>query len=127
MQVEAFELTDDIDPSSIPDWVKDCLDHPDEMQEVKFPLLVDELVKYKIFNSKSEARSMLSNRGVAIFCYEGFGPQFKFVGDNYKTVNGDSIANFNDKKAVITDPTTRWQFDKGDVVKIGKRRFIKMV
>lgn len=127
MQVEAFELTDNIDPANIPDWVKDCLNHQDEMQVVKLPTLIDELVKYKIFNSKSEARSMLSNRGVAVFSYEGFGSQFKFEGNNYKTVNGDTITNFNDKKAVVTDPTVHWQFIAGDVIKIGKRRFIKMV
>lgn len=127
MQVEAFEWQDDIDPANIPDWVKECLNHQDEMQVVKLPTLIDELVKYKIFNSKSEARSMLSNRGVAVFSYEGFGPQFKFEGNNYKTVNGDTITNFNDKKAVVTDPTVHWQFIAGDVVKIGKRRFIKMV
>ena len=126
MQVEAFELTDNIDPANIPDWVKDCLNQ-DEMHVAKLPTLIDELVKYKIFNSKSEARSMLSNRGVAVFSYEGFGPQFRFEGNNYKTINGDAITNFNDKKAVVTDPTVHWQFIAGDVVKIGKRRFIKMV
>lgn len=127
MKVEAFELTDDMDPANIPDWVKDCLDHPDEMQVVKMPTLVDELVKYKIFNSKAEARKMISNRGIAIFSYEGFGPKFKFESDNYKTINGDTITNFNDKKAVVTDLTALWQFTSGDVVKIGKRKFIKMV
>ena len=127
MKVEAFELTDDMNLENIPDWVKDCLDHPDEMHVVKIPTLVDELVKYNIFNSKAEARKMISNRGVAVFSYEGFGPQFKFENDNYKTINGDKITNFNDKKAVVTDPTILWQFIAGDVVKIGKRKFIKMV
>lgn len=127
MKVEAFELTDDMDLENIPEWVKDCLDHPDEMQVVKMPTLVDELVKYKIFNSKTDARKMINNRGVAVFSYEGFGPQFKFKDDNYKTINGDMITNFNDKKAIVTDPTVLWQFTSGDVVKIGKRKFIKMV
>ena len=127
MKVEAFELTDDMNLENIPDWVKDCLDHPDEMHVVKIPTLVDELVKYNIFNSKAEARKMISNRGIAVFSYEGFGPQFKFENDNYKTINGDKIINFNDKKAVVTDPTILWQFIAGDVVKIGKRKFIKMV
>lgn len=127
MQVEAFELTDNMDPANIPDWVKACLNHQDKMQVVKLHTLIDELVKYKILNSKSEARSMFSNRGVVVFSYEGFGPQFKFEGNNYKTINCDTITNFNDKKAVVTDPTVHWQFIAGDVVKIGKRRFIKMV
>lgn len=127
MKVEAFELTDNMDQTNMPDWVKDCLNNPDEMKVAKMHTLVDELVKYKIFKSKSEARSMLSNRGVAVFCYEGSGPQFKIDGDNYKTINGDIITNFNDKKAVVTDPTISWQFITGDVVKIGKRRYIKMV
>lgn len=126
MKVETFELTDDT-AKNIPDWVKDCLNHQDEMQIVKMPTLIDEFIKYKIFKSKAEARNMISNRGVAVFSYECFGPQFKLENDNYKTINGETITNFNDKKAVVTDPTVLWQFISGDVVKIGKRKFIKIV
>lgn len=127
MKVETFEWQDDTNLSETPDWIKDSVENYDKFETVKFPLLIDELVKYKIFNSKSEARSMLSNRGVSIFCYEGKGAQFIIENDNYKTIDGDVVSNFNDKRAIITDPTIRWQFIEGNVVKIGKRRFIKMV
>lgn len=124
MQVETFELQDDTKSSEAPDWIKD---DAEKFETVKLPLLIDELVKHKIFNSKTEARSMLSNRGVSVFCYEGKGAQFKIENDNYKTIDGDVVSNFNDKRATITDHTVRWQFIEGDVVKIGKRRFIKIV
>ena len=127
MRVETFEWQDDTDLKTAPDWIQDSVENYEKFETVKLPLLIDELVKYKIFNSKSEARSMLSNRGVAIFSFEGKGPMFKFEGENYKTVDGDCISNFNDKRAVITDPTLHWLFIEGDVVKIGKRRFIKIV
>ena len=127
MMVETFELLDDMDPSNIPSWVKDCVEGPACMVPVTLPTLVDELVKAKIFMSKSEARSMLGNRGVSVFCYEGFGPMYSIDGGNYKAVDGSPVASFNDKVATITDPTTRWLLNSGDVVKIGKRKFIKMV
>jgi hypothetical protein len=127
MTVETFELFDDMEPSTIPGWVKDCVEDPACMGLVTLPTLVDELVKAKLFTSKSEARSMLGNRGVSVFCYEGFGPMYRIDGGNYKSVDGIPVASFNDKVAVITNPTTRWLLNSGDVVKIGKRRFIKMV
>lgn len=45
--VEYFELTDDA--TDIPDWVKDCLDHPEQMATVIMPLMADELVKGRYF------------------------------------------------------------------------------
>ena len=92
-----------------------------------FPLLIDELVKNKIFSSKTEARNMIKNEGVAFFCYEGVGSKFKLEGNNYKTIDGKDIENFNDKNAILHDPSVHWQMIDGDVVRIGKRRFIKIV
>ena len=68
MKVETFEWQDDTKLSETPDWIQDSVENYEKFETVKFPLLIDELVKYKIFNSKSEARSMLSNRGVSVFC-----------------------------------------------------------
>jgi hypothetical protein len=69
--VECFELTDDA--TDIPDWVKDCLDHQDDMTDVtpenSMPLLVDELVRAKIFSSKSEVRNLIKNHGLSMFCF----------------------------------------------------------
>ena len=125
MNVTAFEIKDGMDESQIPDWVREAA----MAKEVKIvlPFLADSLVKNKIFTSKSEARSMMKNRGLSIFCYEGHGPKFKIEGDNYKTVDDKPVTSFNDKAAVITDPQVRFVLLDGDIVKIGSRRFIKIV
>lgn len=125
MNVTSFEIKDGMDESQIPDWVKDAAMAKEVA--VVLPFLADNLVKNKIFTSKSEARSMMKNRGLSIFCYEGHGPKFKLEGDNYKTVDNKSVTSFNDKAAVITDPQTRFVLLDGDIVKIGARRFIKIV
>ena len=95
--------------------------------ENSFPLLIDELVTNHIFSSKTEARNMIKNKGIALFCYEGIGPQFKIEGQNYKTIDGQTIENFNDKHAILSDINVHWKLIAGDVIKIGKRRFIKIV
>ena len=125
MNTTAFEIKDGMDESQIPDWVREAA----MSKEVKIvlPFLADSLVKNKIFTSKSEARSMMKNRGLSIFAYEGHGPKFQIEGDNYKTVDNKSVASFNDKAAVITDPQVKFCLLDGDIVKIGSRRFIKIV
>ena len=125
MNVTAFEIKDGMDESQIPDWVREAA----MAKEVKIvlPFLADSLVKNKIFTSKSEARSMMKNRGLSIFCYEGHGPKFKIEGDNYRTVDDKPVTSFADKAAVITDPQVRFVLLDGDIVKIGSRRFIKIV
>lgn len=125
MNVTSFEIKDGMDESQIPEWVKDTAMAKEVA--VVLPFLADNLVKNKIFTSKSEARSMMKNRGLSIFCYEGHGPKFKIEGDNYKTVDNKSVTSFNDKAAVITDPQVRWCLLDGDIVKIGSRRFIKIM
>ena len=125
MNVTSFEIKDGMDESQIPDWVKDAAMAKEVA--VVLPFLADNLVKNKIFTSKSEARSMMKNRGLSIFCYEGHGPKFKIEGDNYKTVDNKPVTSFADKTAVITDPQTRFCLLDGDIVKIGSRRFIKIV
>ena len=125
MNVTSFEIKDGMDESQIPEWVKDAAMAKEVA--VVLPFLADCLVKNKIFTSKSEARSMMKNRGLSIFCYEGHGPKFKIEGDNYKTVDNKPVASFNDKAAVITDPQARFCLLDGDIVKIGSRRFIKIV
>lgn len=125
MNVTSFEIKDGMDESQIPDWVREAA-MAKEVQVV-LPFLADSLVRNKIFTSKSEARSMMKNRGLSIFCYEGHGPKFKIEGDNYKTVDDKPVTSFNDKAAVITDPQVRFVLLDGDIVKIGSRRFIKIV
>ena len=125
MNVTSFEIKDGMDESQIPEWVKDAAMAKEVA--VVLPFLADNLVKNKIFTSKSEARSMMKNRGLSIFCYEGHGPKFQIEGDNYKTVDNKPVTSFNDKIAVITDPQVRWCLLDGDIVKIGSRRFIKIV
>lgn len=125
MNVTSFEIKDGMDEYKIPDWVRDAA--MSRKVAVVLPFLADCLVKNKIFTSKSEARSMMKNRGLSIFCYEGHGPKFQIEGDNYKTVDNKPVTSFNDKAAVITDPQVRWCLLDGDIVKIGSRRFIKIV
>ena len=125
MNVTAFELKDGMDESQIPDWVAEAA--MSKEVTLVLPFLADCLAQNKIFTSKSEARSMMKNRGLSIFCYEGHGPKFKIEGDNYKTVDNKPVKSFNDKTAVITDPQVRWCLIDGDIVKIGSRRFIKIV
>lgn len=125
MNVTSFEIKDGIDESQIPEWVKDAAMAKEVA--VVLPFLADNLVKNKIFTSKSEARSMMKNRGLSIFSYEGHGPKFQIEGDNYKTVDNKPVTSFNDKAAVITDPQVRWCLLDGDIVKIGSRRFIKIM
>lgn len=111
--VTVFELTDDA--TDIPSWVKDCLDHPEQMVTVTMPLLVDELVKAGIFKSKTEFRNAVKNHGVSVFCHEG-------EGKPYKSIGGVELAGFTDKAAVIEDIGVRWYLDDGDIVKTGKRK-----
>lgn len=125
MNVTSFEIKDGMDESQIPDWVREAAMAKEVL--VVLPFLADSLVRNKIFTSKSEARSMMKNRGLSIFCYEGHGPKFKIEGDNYKTVDDKPVTSFNDKAAVITDPQVRFVLLDGDIVKIGSRRFIKIV
>lgn len=125
MNVTSFEIKDGMDESQIPDWVREAAMAKEV--SVVLPFLADSLVRNKIFTSKSEARSMMKNRGLSIFCYEGHGPKFKIEGDNYKTVDDKPVTSFNDKAAVITDPQVRFVLLDGDIVKIGSRRFIKIV
>lgn len=124
MNVTSFEIKDGMDESQIPDWVRDAA-MAKEVQVI-LPFLADSLVRNKIFTSKSEARSMMKNRGLSIFCYEGHGPKFKIEGDNYRTVDDKPVTSFADKAAVITDPQVRFVLLDGDIVKIGSRRFIKI-
>lgn len=125
MNVTSFEIKDGMDESQIPDWVREAAMAKEV--PVVLPFLADSLVRNKIFTSKSEARSMMKNRGLSIFCYEGHGPKYKIEGDNYKTVDDKPVTSFNDKAAVITDPQVRFCLLDGDIVKIGSRRFIKIV
>ena len=111
--VEYFELTDDA--TDIPDWVRDCLDHPEQMATVTMPLLADEVVKAGIFKSKTEFRNAVKNHGVSVFCYEG-------EGKPYKSIDGVELAGFTDKAAVIEDIGVRWSLEDGDIVKTGKRK-----
>ena len=111
--VTFFELTDDA--TDIPDWVKDCLDHPEQMATVTMPLLADELVKDGIFKSKTEFRNAVKNHGVSVFCHEGDGKP-------YTSVNGTELHGFIDKAAVIDDANIRWSLEDGDIVKTGKRK-----
>lgn len=120
MNVEAFEFENEAD---VPEAFKTGTEI---MPEQVFPQLVELFVKNKIFSSKSEARRMITGKGVSYFCYEGNGPMFKVEGDNYKTIDGKIVANFNDKSAVLTDPNVHFIMIPGDVVKIGSRRFIKI-
>lgn len=124
MNVTAFEIKDGMDESQIPDWVREAA--MGKEFPIVLPFLADCLVRNKIFTSKSEARSMMKNRGLSIFCYEGHGPKFKIEGDNYRTVDDKPVTSFNDKAAVITDPQVRFVLLDGDIVKIGSRRFIKI-
>jgi tyrosyl-tRNA synthetase len=116
--VECFELTDDA--TAIPDWVKDCLDHQDDMTDVtpenSMPLLVDELVRAKIFSSKSEARNLIKNHGLSMFCFEA-------EGEPYRAIDGTVLDSFSDKKAVIDNPNIHWTLEDGDVIKTGKRKY----
>jgi hypothetical protein len=50
MKVETFEWQDDTKLSETPDWIQDSVENYEKFETVKFPLLIDELVKYKIFN-----------------------------------------------------------------------------
>lgn len=125
MNVTAFEIKDGMDESQIPDWVQEAA--MSKEVAIVLPFLADNLVLNKIFKSKSEARSMMKNRGLSIFCYEGHGPKFKLEGDNYKTVDDKPVTSFADKAAVITDPQVKFCLLDGDIVKIGSRRFIKIV
>lgn len=68
MTIETFELEDENDLSNAPDWVKNCVEHG---TVIEAPLLVDSLVKYGIFKSKTEARNMMKNKGLSVFSYEG--------------------------------------------------------
>lgn len=111
--VEYFELTDDA--TDIPDWVKRCIDHPEQMATVIMPLMADELVKAGIFKSKTEFRNAVKNHGVSVFCYEG-------EGKPYTSVNGTELDGFVDKAAVIDDANIRWSLEDGDIVKTGKRK-----
>lgn len=125
MNVTSFEIKDGMDESQIPDWVREAA--MARAVPIILPFLADSLVRNKIFTSKSEARSMMKNRGLSIFCYEGHGPKFKIEGDNYRTVDDKPVTSFADKAAVITDPQVRFVLLDGDIVKIGSRRFIKIV
>ena len=125
MNVTAFEIKDEMDESQIPDWVREAA--MGKEVPIILPFLADCLVRNKIFTSKSEARSMMKNRGLSIVCYEGHGPKFKIEGDNYRTVDDKPVTSFADKAAVITDPQVRFVLLDGDIVKIGSRRFIKIV
>ena len=67
-----------------------------------FPLLIDELVKNKIFSSKTEARNMIKNEGVAFFCYEGVGPKFKLEGNKTKDMlKALTSLEINEKKVLL--------------------------
>lgn len=110
MKVETFEFNEN---QELPAWTK-CLENA---EPVKLPLLIDELVKHKIFKSKSEARNMIKSSGVSIFS----------TFDGLRNINDELMESFNDKRAIVTDADARWTFIDGDVIKIGKRRFIKIV
>lgn len=123
MTVETFELEDENDWSNAPDWVKDCIENG---KVYEAPLLVDSLVKYGIFKSKTEARNMMKNKGLSVFCYEGPDEDaLKYKGP-YKTIDGKDVESLYDLNSLVTDPNTRWMFIPGDLVRIGKRKFFKM-
>lgn len=60
---------------------------------------------------------MIKGNGVSIFS----------TFDGLRNINDELMESFNDKRAIVTDADARWTFIDGDVIKIGKRRFIKIV
>lgn len=122
MTIEQFELTDD-NIEAAPDWVKESM-NANGGTVLQMPLLLDELVKYRVYSSKGEARNAIKNGGLSVFAYES-GEQFSTSKGVYKTIDGETIDSFNSKQAVIKDPNVRWSFIEGDVVKKGKRAFVK--
>lgn len=123
MTIETFELEDENDLSNAPDWVKDCIELG-TVQEA--PFLVDSLVKYGIFKSKTVARNMMKSKGLAVFSYEGPDEDsLKYKGP-YKTIDGKDVECLSDSDSLVTDPNTRWMFIPGDLVRVGKRNFFKI-
>ena len=123
MTIETFELEDENDWSNAPDWVKDCI----ELGTVcEAPFLVDSLVKYGIFKSKTEARHMMKNKGLSVFCYEGPDEDALEYKGPYKTIDGKDVECLYDSDSLVTDPNTRWTFISGDLVRVGKRKFFKI-
>lgn len=123
MTIEQFELTDD-NIETAPNWVKESMNS--DVNALQMPLLLDELIKYRIYSSKGEARNAIKNGGLSVFAYES-GEQFSTSKGVYKTIDGETIDSFNSKQAVIKDPNVRWSFIEGDVVKKGKRAFVKFI
>ena len=127
MKVEFFELQGDDDYTNAPDWVIEAV-NSGELQTVQLPLLVDQLVKYEIFKSKTEARNMIKNKGLSLFCYDGPDnpPDNNYMKGPYKTLDGKDVNSFYDQESIVTDVNACWSFIPGDLIRIGKRKFIKM-
>jgi hypothetical protein len=123
MTIETFELEDENDLSNAPDWVKDCIELG-TVQEA--PFLVDSLVKYGIFKSKTDARNMMKSKGLSVFCYEGPDEDALEYKGPYKTIDGKDVECLSDSDSLVTDPNTRWTFIPGDLVRVGKRKFFKI-
>ena len=71
---------------------------------------------------------MIKNKGLSLFCYDGPDnpPDNNYMKGPYKTLDGKDVNSFYDQESIVTDVNACWSFIPGDLIRIGKRKFIKM-